>query len=286
MDGFFIIDKEKGYTSFDVCNKLKHKFHNSHVGHTGTLDPNATGVLVVAFGRACKTLNLLEEKNKRYVCEIEFGVSYDTIDPCGKVISTSNKEITLDMIKSSLEVLKKQDKQLPPKFSALKVNGKRAYDLARSGKEFELALRDIQIYDLKIVSDLVKKENRYYISIELLVSKGFYVRSFVRDLAEMLEVDANMFNLRRLSSGVFDIKDSKKVDLIEEEDIISISKVFSYLPRVEFKPYLEKMIKNGIGLDERNVKIDTPFVACVNGKEIALYNITDEKYKYKFEAFI
>ncbi len=286
MDGFFIIDKEKGYTSFDVCNKLKHKFHNSHVGHTGTLDPNATGVLVVAFGRACKTLNLLEEKNKRYLCEIEFGVSYDTIDPCGKVISTSNKEITLDMIKSSLEVLKKQDKQLPPKFSALKVNGKRAYDLARSGKEFELALRDVKIYDLKIVSDLVKKEDRYYVSIELLVSKGFYVRSFVRDLAEMLEVDANMFNLRRLSSGVFDIKDSKKIDLIEEEDIISISKVFSYLPRVEFKPYLEKMIKNGIGLDERNVKIDTPFVACVNGKEIALYNITDEKYKYKFEAFI
>ncbi len=286
MDGFFIIDKEKGYTSFDVCNKLKHKFHNSHVGHTGTLDPNATGVLVVAFGRACKTLNLLEEKNKRYLCEIEFGVSYDTIDPCGKVISASNKEITLDMIKSSLEVLKKQDKQLPPKFSALKVNGKRAYDLARSGKEFELALRDVQIYDLKIVSDLVKKENRYYISLELLVSKGFYVRSFVRDLAEMLEADANMFNLRRLSSGVFDIKDSKKIDLIEEEDIISISKVFSYLPRVEFKPYLEKMIRNGIGLDERNVKIDTPFVACVNGKEIALYNITDEKYKYKFEAFI
>ncbi len=286
MDGFLIIDKEKGYTSFDVCNKLKHKFHNSHVGHTGTLDPNATGVLVVAFGRACKTLNLLEEKNKKYLCEIEFGVSYDTIDPCGKVISTSNKEITLDMIKSSLEVLKKQDKQLPPKFSALKVNGKRAYDLARSGKEFELALRDVQIYDLKIVSDLVKKEDRYYISIELLVSKGFYVRSFVRDLAEMLEVDANMFNLRRLSSGVFDIKDSKKIDLIEEEDIISISKVFSYLPRVEFKPYLEKMIKNGIGLDERNVKIDTPFVACVNGKEIALYNTTNEKYKYKFEAFI
>lgn len=286
MDGFFIIDKEKGYTSFDVCNKLKHKFHNSHVGHTGTLDPNATGVLVVAFGRACKTLNLLEEKNKRYVCEIEFGVSYDTIDPCGKVISTSNKEITLDMIKSSLEVLKKQDKQLPPKFSALKVNGKRAYDLARSGKEFELALRDVQIYDLNIVSDLIKKEDKYYISIELLVSKGFYVRSFVRDLAEMLEADANMFNLRRLSSGVFDIKDSKKIDLIEEEDIISISKVFSYLPRVEFKPYLEKMIKNGIGLDERNVKIDTPFVACVNGQEIALYNITDEKYKYKFEAFI
>lgn len=286
MDGFFIIDKEKGYTSFDVCNKLKHKFHNSHVGHTGTLDPNATGVLVVAFGRACKTLNLLEEKNKRYLCEIEFGVSYDTIDPCGKVISTSNKEITLDMIKSSLEELKKQDKQLPPKFSALKVNGKRAYDLARSGKEFELALRDIKIFDLKIVSDLVKKENRYYISIELLVSKGFYVRSFVRDLAEMLKADANMFNLRRLSSGVFDIKDSKKIDLIEESDIISISRVFSYLPRVEFKPYLEKMIKNGIGLDERNVKIDTPFVACVNGKELALYNVTNEKYKYKFEAFI
>ncbi len=286
MDGFLIIDKEKGYTSFDVCNKIKHKFHISHVGHTGTLDPNATGVLVVSLGRACKTLNMLEEKSKTYLCEVEFGISYDTIDPCGKVLSESYKEIALDDINKALDVLKTKDKQLPPKYSALKVNGKRAYDLARSGKEFELKERDVKIFDIKVVSELEKKNNRFYVSILLKVSKGFYVRSFVRDLANLLEADANMYNLRRLESGVFNIKDSKKIDEIEESDLMTISKAFEYLPRVEFKPYLEKMIKNGIALDERNVKIDTPFVACVNNEEIAIYNITEEKYKYKFEAFI
>ncbi len=286
MDGFLIIDKEKGYTSFDVCNKIKHKFHISHVGHTGTLDPNATGVLVVSLGKACKTLNMLEEKSKTYLCEIEFGVSYDTIDPCGKVLSESYKEITLDEINKAIDELKTQEKQLPPKYSALKINGKRAYDLARAGKEFELKERDIKVFDIKVVSDLVKKDNRFYISVELKVSKGYYVRSFVRDLASMLEADANMYNLRRIESGVFNIKDSKKIDEVSESDLMSISKAFEYLPRVEFKPYLEKMIKNGIALDERNVKIETPFVACVNGTEIAIYNITDEKYKYKFEAFI
>lgn len=286
MDGFLIIDKEKGYTSFDVCNKIKHKFHISHVGHTGTLDPNATGVLVVSVGKACKTLNMLEEKSKTYLCEVEFGISYDTIDPCGKVLSESYKEITLEDINKAIDILKTKDKQLPPKYSALKVNGKRAYDLARAGKEFELKERDVKIFDIKVVSELEKKNDRFYVSILLNVSKGFYVRSFVRDLACLLEADANMYNLRRLESGVFNIKDSKKIDEIEESDLMSISKAFEYLPRVEFKPYLEKMIKNGIALDERNVKIDTPFVACVNNIEIAIYNITEEKYKYKFEAFI
>ena len=286
MDGFLIIDKEKGYTSFDVCNKIKHKFYNSHVGHTGTLDPNATGVLVVAVGKACKTLNMLEEKNKKYLCEIEFGISYDTIDPCGKVLSESNKLVRLEDINKAIDTLKVQTKQLPPKYSALKVNGKRAYDLARSGKEFELKMRDIKVESIEIVSDLVKKDNRYYMSIELVVSKGYYVRSFVRDLAQILEVDANMYNLRRLSSGIFDIKNSKKIDDITENDFISISEAFSYLDRIEFRPYLENMIKSGVMLDERNVKTHKPFVACVNKKEIAIYNITDEEYKYKFEAFI
>jgi len=286
MDGFLIVDKEKGFTSFDVCNKIKHMFYNSHVGHTGTLDPNATGVLVVAVGKACKTLNLLEEHDKSYLCEIEFGKSYDTIDPTGNLTSESNKEIKLEDIKKAIDELKIQTKQLPPKFSALKVNGKRAYDLARSGKDFELALRDINIFDIKIVSDLVKKDNCYYISIELRVSKGFYVRSFVRDLANMLNVDANMYNLRRLSSGQFNILNAKKLSELSENDFLSISEAFKDLPRVNFRPYLLNMIKNGIQLDERNVKIETPFVACVDNKEIALYNITIENYKYKFEAIL
>jgi tRNA pseudouridine55 synthase len=286
MDGFLVVDKEKGFTSFDVCNKIKHKFYNSHVGHTGTLDPNATGVLVVAVGKACKTLNLMEEKDKEYLCEIEFGRSYDTIDPTGKLLSESDKEVKIENIEKAIDKLKLATTQLPPKFSALKVNGKRAYDLARSGKEFELEKRPIKIFDISVASPLTKKDNCYYISIKLKVSKGFYVRSFVRDLAKMLNVDANMFNLCRLSSGVFNIDKAKKLDELTEADFISVSDAFSYLPRVEFRPYLLKMIQNGSPLDERNCKIETPFVAVIDSKEIALYNITKEKYKYRFEALL
>ena len=286
MDGFLVVDKEKGFTSFDVCNKIKHKFYNSHVGHTGTLDPNATGVLVVAVGKACKTLNLMEEKDKEYLCEIEFGRSYDTIDPTGKLLSESDKEVKIENIEKAIDKLKLATTQLPPKFSALKVNGKRAYDLARSGKEFELEKRPIKIFDISVASLLTKKDNCYYISIKLKVSKGFYVRSFVRDLAKMLNVDANMFNLCRLSSGVFNIDKAKKLDELTDADFISVSDAFSYLPRVEFKPYLLKMIQNGSPLDERNCKIETPFVAVIDSKEIALYNITKEKYKYRFEALL
>jgi len=286
MDGFLVVDKEKGFTSFDVCNKIKHKFYNSHVGHTGTLDPNATGVLVVAVGKACKTLNLMEEKDKEYLCEIEFGRSYDTIDPTGKLLSESDKEVKIEDIEKAIDKLKLATTQLPPKFSALKVNGKRAYDLARSGKEFELEKRPIKIFDISVASPLTKKDNCYYISIKLKVSKGFYVRSFVRDLAKMLNVDANMFNLCRLSSGVFNIDKAKKLDELTDADFISVSDAFSYLPRVEFRPYLLKMIQNGSPLDERNCKIETPFVAVIDSKEIALYNITKEKYKYRFEALL
>ena len=126
MDGFFIIDKEKGMTSFDVCNKIKHKFFNSHVGHTGTLDPNATGVLVVSVGNACKTLPLLEDKTKEYLCTIEFNKSYDTIDPTGKLIEESDKDLTIEEIKKALEKVSKMTMQVPPVYSALKVNGKEA----------------------------------------------------------------------------------------------------------------------------------------------------------------
>ena len=158
--------------------------------------------------------------------------------------------------------------------------------MARSGKEFELEKRPIKIFDISVASPLTKKDNCYYISIKLKVSKGFYVRSFVRDLAKMLNVDANMFNLCRLSSGVFNIDKAKKLDELTEADFISVSDAFSYLPRVEFRPYLLKMIQNGSPLDERNCKIETPFVAVIDSKEIALYNITKEKYKYRFEALL
>lgn len=286
MDGFLIIDKEKDYTSFDVCNKIKHRFLTSHVGHTGTLDPNATGVLVVALGKACKTLNLLEEHDKSYLCTIEFGKSYDTIDPTGNLIRESDKEIDLEKLKKAIEILSKKETQIPPKYSALKINGKRAYDLARLGKEFEIKERPAHIYEANIASDLVKKENCYYIDIKLKVSKGFYIRSFVRDLAEMLNVDGNMYDLRRLSSGDFKIEHAKKIDEISEKDLVSISSVFASLPRINLKEYLLPLIKNGVMLDSRQTTVDSPFIAVINNKEIALYKKGKKEGTYSIEVLL
>ncbi|MCR5786932.1 MAG: tRNA pseudouridine(55) synthase TruB [Acholeplasmatales bacterium] len=286
MDGFIIIDKEKDFTSFDVCNKIRHKFFTSHVGHTGTLDPNATGVLVVSLGKGCKTLNLLEEHDKSYLCTIEFGKSYDTIDPTGKLVSESFKEIDIEALKKAVDKVALKESQIPPKYSALKIKGKRAYDLAREGKDFEIKERPAHVYEARIESQLKKIDNCYYVDIYLKVSKGFYIRSFVRDVAEELGVDANMFNLRRLSSGIFKIENSKKLNDITEDDIIPIAKVFSYLPHVELKEYLLPLIKNGVQLDSRQTTIDSPFVAVINGKEIAIYKPGKNKGTYSIEVLL
>ena len=280
MDGFLIINKEKGYTSFDVCNKIKHKFNEKHVGHTGTLDPNACGVLVVSLGKACKTLNLINDKTKEYLCTIEFNRSYDTIDPTGKLTGESNKKLTIEEIKEKLEIVSKMTKQVPPAFSALKVNGKRSYDLARKGVEVVHEARDITIYNTEIRSDLKEENGLYYLDIYLRVSRGFYVRSFVKDLCDLLSVCGNMYNLTRLSSGFFDIGNSKKIDEVKTSDVIKIEDAFNYLDNLEVKDYLIKLIENGVTLDERQIETDKPFIVTNKGKNIAIYQpVMKNRYK-------
>ncbi len=280
MDGFLIIDKEKGYTSFDVCNKIKHKLNEKHVGHTGTLDPNACGVLVVSLGSACKTLNLINDKTKEYLCTIEFNRSYDTIDPTGKLIEVSNKKLDIEQISEQLEIVSKMTKQVPPAFSALKINGQRSYDLARKGIEVVHEARDITIYDTKIKSELIEKDGLYYLDIYLKVSRGFYVRSFVKDLCDALQVCGNMYNLTRLSSGMFDISKAKKIDDVTDADVLPLEEVFNYLDKLEVKDYLVKLIENGVVLDERQIETDKPFIVTNKGKNLAIYTPVD-KNKYK-----
>lgn len=280
MDGFLIINKEKGYTSFDVCNKIKHKFNEKHVGHTGTLDPNACGVLVVSLGKACKTLNLINDKTKEYLCTIEFNRSYDTIDPTGKLIGESSKKLTIEEIKEKLEIVSKMTKQVPPAFSALKVNGKRSYDLARKGVEVVHEARDIIIYNTEIRSDLKEENGLYYLDIYLRVSRGFYVRSFVKDLCDLLSICGNMYNLTRLSSGTFDIGNAKKIDEVKTSDVIKIEDAFNYLDKLEVKDYLIKLIENGVTLDERQIETDKPFIVTNKGKNIAIYQpVMKNRYK-------
>ena len=286
MNGFFNINKEKNFTSFDCCNKIKYKFKTKKVGHTGTLDPNATGVIQIAVGKATKLLSLLEDHTKVYLATVKFGILTDTLDPEGKVLEERpNPDITLDDINDKLVELSKQDSQIPPIFSAIKVNGKKLYQYAREGKEVKLEPRPIKIYESKMASDLYFEDDHLCVKILLKVSKGFYVRSFVRDLAEKLDSIAIMSDLQRIETGNFSIENSKLLSEVTENDLISIEEVFKDLPRFVCKEYLVKLIKNGIELDQRQMTCKSPFLVYYQDKLIAVYEMKDET-KYKLVVYL
>lgn len=285
MDGFLVINKEKGLTSFDVCAKIRKIFNTKSVGHTGTLDPNTTGVLVIAIGSATKLLKLLIEHTKEYNTTVLFGISTDTLDITGNVIEENNNiNLTKDLIINKLDELKKETKQIPPMYSAIKVNGKKLYEYARKNIELELEARDITIYDLKSTSDLYKIDGRYAIDLYMKVSKGFYVRSLIRDLGIKLNVPATMYELDRISSGIFN-KDMavslNNPDILDK--VISIDEVFSDLEILHVNDYIKKLVYNGVVLDERQIKTNKPFRVYSNNKLIAIYEPFLE-YKYKVVA--
>ena len=285
MNGFFNIYKEKGFTSFDVCNKIKYMMKERKVGHTGTLDPNAVGVMQIAVGKATKLLPLLEDHIKVYEPTIKFGILTDSLDPDGKILETSEvPNITLKDIEDKLEKLSSITEQIPPIFSAIKVNGKKLYEYARNGQEVEIKPRPVKIFETMISSDFFMEDNHLCIKIKLKVSKGFYVRSFVRDLANELGTIAIMSDLTRLQTGDFEINNSKKLSEISENDLISVEDVFSYLPRFDCKEYLVRLIKNGIELDERQMTCDSPFSVYYNNKLLAIYEPSNNK-KYKLVQY-
>ena len=224
MNGFLLIDKEKGYTSFDVCNKLKHKFKLKKVGHNGTLDPNATGLMIVAVNSATKQLNNLNCVDKQYIATILFGKESNTLDSEGEILK-DNKDIkiTENDIDNVLNILKDQEQQIPPMFSAIKVNGKKLCDLARKNITLDLQSRSIKIFDLQRLTGIYLSEDNYKkVDILMTVSKGFYVRSFVRDMCNLLKLPGLLQDLRRTKNGDYDIKNAKKIDEINESDIFQI----------------------------------------------------------------
>lgn len=224
IDGFLLIDKEKGYTSFDVCNKIKKKFNFSKVGHNGTLDPNATGLMIIGINKATKYLFKLENDNKEYIATILFGMSSDTEDICGKIIKTvQNIDIDISNIDTILNKMKSQTTQIPPLYSAIKINGIRSCDLIRKKNIYSnLKPREIKIYNLERVTDIYVFNEYKCIDIKMHVSKGFYVRSFVRDLSNILQIPCLLKDLRRIKNGDYDVNNAKKINDLDIIDIIPI----------------------------------------------------------------
>ena len=214
--GIIPINKPKDWTSFDVVNKLKYKLKPLKVGHLGTLDPMATGVLLVTVGKATKLFDLMQEKTKTYVAEFEFGYETDTLDLTGKIINQSNNIPTKEEVISILPKFIGRINQIPPKFSAKSINGKRAYEMARQNIDFEIKPKVVEIHKIELIS----YENGI-LKLEIECGSGTYIRSIGRDIAIELETLATMVSLVRTKVGDFQIEGCVDVQAIDNiQDVI------------------------------------------------------------------
>lgn len=258
--GILIIDKPQGITSHDVVGIVRKTLKTKKVGHTGTLDPLATGVLIVCVEKATKLVNYLICDNKTYEAEMILGIKTDTSDITGKVIrKVEETSVDLCRAKEVINSFVGKQKQVPPMYSALKVNGQKLYELARKGIEIEREARDIEIYEIsniEIGSQKIELKNdndsdaNYsgeYINIKFKVScsKGTYIRTLCEDIAEKLGTCGTMINLRRVQTGEFKIEDSIKIENITEENIISMEKLFD--KKVDVKNKLKEVL-NGMSV--------------------------------------
>ncbi len=276
MDGFIILDKPKGITSFSCCNQIRKKLNLNKTGHNGTLDPNATGLMVIACDKATKLIKLINEHDKEYIATIKFGLISDTLDMDGNVSEGKYNSFTKEELINAINKLKKEEYQIPPMTSAIKVNGKKLYEYQRKGIEVEIEKRKVMINNIELIDfDETNKE----CIIRLNVSKGFYVRSFARDLGVILNSDAIIKDLWRNKIDNLDISKSKKLDELNISDIIEIKDFFDF-PKVEVDDYIAKLVKNGITLDERQTQIKGIFFVTNKCDIIAVYEeIDNNKYK-------
>ena len=245
MDGILIINKPQGYTSHDIVNIVKKALNTPKVGHTGTLDPNATGVLPILIGKATKVSKYLIEHNKTYVAELALGEKSSTGDTEGEIIE--KKEVPLlneEQIKQVLKSFEGKQMQTPPIYSSIKINGKKAYEYARKGQNIQLEPRPIEIMKISFI----KFENNV-LKYEVQCSKGTYIRVLCEDIAERLWTVGLMKNLCRTRVNEFDIEDSCKIEQIAKEKIISIEKVCNIKPKIELDDKTKEKFLNGVKLN-------------------------------------
>ncbi|MFY0659280.1 MAG: tRNA pseudouridine(55) synthase TruB [Shimia sp.] len=212
ISGWLVVDKPAGITSTSVVNKVRWAFNAKKAGHAGTLDPDATGVLAVALGEATKTVPYITDALKAYTFTVRLGQATNTDDAEGEVIAQSDKRPTDDEIKAALGQFVGDIMQVPPKFSAVKVDGERAYKLARDGEDLELAARPLWVGEL-VMTD---REDEDHVTLEMTCGKGGYVRSIARDLGKVLGCHGHVRELRRIWSGPFDAADGLTIAQIDE----------------------------------------------------------------------
>ena len=280
MNGILIIDKEKDITSRDVVNEIQKKFNIKKVGHTGTLDPIATGVLVICIGSATKLVELLTNHDKEYIAEVTLGIKTDTLDITGNVLEEKDVYKTKEEIESVLYTFNCEYLQEIPIYSAVKINGKKLYEYARNDIKVELPKRLVKVNNIQFL-DIKYDNNKTIFKFKCDASKGTYIRSLIRDITDKLDTIGTMSDLRRTRVGNFKIDNAKLVSKIKYEDLINIIDVLD-IKKTNIDISNKKQILNGSLID--NIYNTDEVLFIENNEAIALYK-TYEKDNNKMKPY-
>ena len=250
MTGILIVDKPEGWTSQDVAAKLRGVYHERRVGHGGTLDPMATGVLPVFLGRATRAVPFFESAEKEYVAEIRFGIVTDTQDTTGRILEEHPANVDTETVRQALAAMVGPQLQTPPMYSAVKVGGKKLYELARQGKEVERKARPIELKEMELLSC-----DRDRAAFRVLCTKGTYVRTICHDLGQRLGCGGCMSALRRTRAGVYGIGRAFTMEqiLAGEAEILPVDSLFASFPAVTLTEAEEWLCRNGNAFRRREL---------------------------------
>lgn len=266
MEGIILVNKPKGISSFDVIRKLKKILKTKKIGHTGTLDPLATGLMLICVGKATKLASDLEAKNKVYLADFEIGYATDTYDIEGKRIAENLIDVSKDNLELSLKKFIGDIKQVPPMYSAIKINGNKLYHLARKGIEIERPERDVTIEYIKLLDF---KDNKA--KIETKVSKGCYIRSLIYDIGLDLGTYATMTELQRINVGEYSLTNSYTLEQMEE---MAQNNDFSFLNSVE----------DVFSYEKYNLETEKELTLFKNGNTVKIKdNLENKKYRVYYE---
>ena len=267
MNGILNIYKEKGFTSHDVVAKLRGILKMKKIGHTGTLDPEAEGVLPVCLGTATRLCDMLTDKIKEYRAVIRFGIATDTEDMTGEIIEELPVTATEDELREVLPKFLGEQEQIPPMYSAIKVEGKKLYELAREGKVIERKGRPIVVHDIVLHSvELDSNEKLFEAELTVICGKGTYIRSLCRDIGTALGTCACMKSLLRTRSGNSFLANSFKLSEVEamrdagtlKEQIVTVEQVFKECKAFQMKPEWDKLLLNGNHIMEQDCVVLNP----------------------------
>lgn len=278
MDGIIVVNKEKGFTSRDMVNKVGKILGVKKIGHTGTLDPMATGVLVMCIGKCTNLVDMITSDYKEYIAGVRLGVLTDTLDTTGDIIERCSVNYSRDDVIDAINSMIGEYYQEVPKYSAVKINGRKLYEYAREGIDIELPKRFVNIKSIELIGDINYCDGFIDFTIRCFVSKGTYIRSLIRDIASKLGTVGVMSSLIRTRQGDFSIDDSYSIDDIENGNyrLIDLGTFFKDKYKVNIDGNLEKAVFNGSILD--NVYGTDEVLFVKDDLVIALYQVYDKDY--------